>query len=292
MSSEAPAYPPVDFLAIGHICRDVVSGGFAIGGAAAYAASVAAALGCRAAIVTSATGEAEWSAELPGISVHRIAADESTIFENIYTPAGRIQIIHAVAGELAAGAVPPLWARAPVVFLGPIANEVDADIIHLFSNSIIGVGPQGWMRRWDAEGRVYQVEWESAAAVLPMAAVTFLSAEDLADPSLIDTYAHLTSLLIVTDGANGCQVYHQGDVRCFPAPEVPMVDTTGAGDIFAAAYLVRLYQTDGNFWEAAVFANRIAAHSVMYQGLVDKTRAIRQLLTGESRRAPYETGEG
>ena len=292
MSSETPAYPPVDFLALGHICRDVISGGFAVGGAAAYAAAVASALGCRAAIVTSATEEAEWSAELPGIPVHNVAANESTVFENIYTPTGRIQLIHAVADGLAADAVPPLWARAPVVFLGPIANEVDAGIIHLFSNSIIGVGPQGWMRRWDDEGRVFQVEWESAAAILPMAAVTFLSTEDLADPSLIDAYARLTPLLIVTDGANGCAVHHQGDVRRFPAPEVSVVDTTGAGDIFAAAYLVRLYQTDGNFWEAAVFANRVAAHSVMYQGLADKMGAIRQLMTGDSRWAAYETGEG
>ncbi|MBP6015398.1 MAG: hypothetical protein KA586_01650 [Candidatus Promineofilum sp.] len=292
MSSEAPAYPPVDFLAIGHICRDVVSGGFTVGGAAAYAAAVASALGCRAAIVTSATEEAEWGVELPGIAVHNVGANESTIFENIYTPTGRIQILHAVAGGLVADAVPPLWARAPVVFLGPIANEVDADMIHLFSNSIIGVGPQGWMRRWDDEGRVFQVDWESAAGVLPMATVTFLSTEDLADSSLIEAYARLTPLLIVTDGPNGCEVYHQGSVRYFPAPEVPVADTTGAGDIFAAAYLVRLYQTDGNFWEAAEFANRVAAHSVMYRGLVDKMEAVRQLLTGDSRPAIYESGEG
>jgi sugar/nucleoside kinase (ribokinase family) len=37
--------------------------------------------------------------------------------------------------------------------------------------------------------------------------------------------------------------------------------------VFAAAFLVRLYQTDGNPWEAARYANEIAARSVTQIGL-------------------------
>ncbi len=82
----------------------------------------------------------------------------------------------------------------------------------------------------------------------------------------------MAPLLIVTEGAKGCTVHYRGEARHFPAPAM------SAGDIFAAAYLVRLLQTDGNYWEAAEFANRIAAHSVTRQGLPAKMEAIRCLM--------------
>jgi sugar/nucleoside kinase (ribokinase family) len=43
-------------------------------------------------------------------------------------------------------------------------------------------------------------------------------------------------------------------------------DPTGAGDIFAAAFFVRLYLTRDP-WESARFANQIAATSVTRGGL-------------------------
>lgn len=290
MESHAPTYPPIDFLSIGHICQDVVPGGFAIGGAAAYTAAVAATLGCRAAIVTSASRQAEWSRELPGIAIHKSESRHSTIFENIYTPSGRVQIVRAVADDLLAADVPLSWARAPMVYLGPIANEVDPALIHMFSNSIVGVGPQGWMRRWDEQGRVYQVEWESTVEVLPLAAIAFLSTEDLARPALLEQYRRLAHVLVLTDGANGCTVYYQDEERVFLAPVVPLVDPTGAGDIFAASYLVRFHQTGGDLWEAAEFANLIASRSVSFSGLRAKMKAIRDLvMTGFGR--PIERAE-
>ena len=278
MESNAPTNSPIDFLSIGHICQDVTPGGFVIGGAAAYTAAVATTLGCRSAIVTSAAPEAEWSQDLPGVAIHKFESRQSTIFENVYTPSGRVQTVRGVADGLAAAHVPPLWTRAPMVYLGPIANEVEPELIHIFSNSIIGVGPQGWMRRWDEQGRVYQVEWESAAQVLPLTAIAFLSTEDLARPVLLEQYRRLSHVLVLTDGANGCTVYFQDNVRTFNAPVVRLVDATGAGDIFAASYLVRFFQTDGNLWEAAEFANRIASHSVSYRGLPAKMAAIRELV--------------
>ena len=49
---------------------------------------------------------------------------------------------------------------------------------------------------------------------------------------------------------------------------------TGAGDIFAAAFLIRLLQTDGNPSEAARFANEAAAMSVSVEGLGEKLRVL------------------
>lgn len=271
-------YPPVDFLAIGHICYDLVPGGRVAGGAAAYGASAAQVLGCRSGVVTSAAAGDTWQETFPDLVVHQIIAPATTVFENVYTAGGRQQTIHAVAGRLTREHVPAAWTRAPMIHIGPVAGEVDPAIIRLFSDSVVGVGPQGWMRRWDEDGRIYQVDWERAVEVLPLAAVTVLSTEDLADAAMLEQYRQLSPLLVVTEGARGCTVYCRAEERHFPAHAVEAVEETGAGDIFAAAYLVRFYQTDGNPWDAADFANRVAACSVTRRGLPAKMDAIRHLL--------------
>ena len=278
MSSDASSVPPIDFLAVGHICRDLAPGGWVMGGAAAYGGLTADALGCRVGVVTSGAAEDDWAAALPEVAVRQIVSPATTVFENVYGDAGRVQTVHSVAGRIGAEHVPPSWRRAPMALLGPIANEIDPALISHFSNSLIGVGPQGWLRRWDERGRVYAVDWDAAAAVLPLAAVTFVSEEDLAGAATLDEYRRLAGILVLTQGAAGCTVFCRGEARAFPAPAVAAADPTGAGDIFAAAYLVRFHQTDGNLWTAAEFANRIAAAAITRAGLPAKMGVIRQLV--------------
>ncbi len=270
-----------DYLAVGHICYDLVSNSKVMGGAAAYATATADVLGCRAAALTSSAARDEWSDQLPHVAVERLVAPRTTLFENVYEPGGRVQTVHAVAGWLAAESLPEAWSRSSIVHLAPIANEVDASMITRFSNGLVGVSPQGWMRRWDEAGRVYAVPWEEAAVTLPLAAVTFLSREDLVTPADLDQYCQYANLLVLTDGAAGCTVYWQNDVRQFPAPATVPLESTGAGDIFAAAFLVRLRQTDGDPWAAAEFANAIAARSVTQQGFAAKMAAIERLVLAE-----------
>lgn len=277
-ADDAYGPPAIDFLSIGHICHDLTPNGKVVGGAAAYTAALAAALGCRTAIVTSAAPEDDWQAVFPTIRIHQKPARSTTVFENVYTPQGRMQMIHAVADSLTDRDVPAGWRRPAIVHLGPIANEVDPTLVRLFSNSMIGVGPQGWMRRWHEDGRVFHVPWDSVADVVPFAAVTFLSLEDLVRAEDLATYQKTAGVLVVTDGRHGCTVYFHGEAREFPAVPVDVVDTTGAGDLFAAAYLVRFHQTNGDVWEAARFANRIAGKSVTVSGLPDKISVIRRLI--------------
>ena len=54
--------------------------------------------------------------------------------------------------------------------------------------------------------------------------------------------------------------------RQFSAPPQREVDPTGAGDIFAAAFFINLYETDDP-WASARFANQVAALSVTRRGL-------------------------
>lgn len=271
----------VDYLIIGHVSRDLTPSGYVAGGTAVFSARVAQALGCRTAVLTSTALDYDLDEILPGISIHRIPSKQSTIFENTYSPAGRKQTIHSVAETLTAADVPAEWRRAAIVHLGPIANEIDPGVIELFSNSLVGLTPQGWYRRWNREGQVLAREWPEAAEVLPLAAVVILSMEDIPGPATFDQIRQLAPLVVLTQQSSGCTVYFRGESRQIQALPVTEVNPTGAGDTFATAFLVRLHQTKGNPWEAAEFANRIASCSVAYDSLAKKLEAITNLLRTE-----------
>ena len=270
----------IDYLAVGHICHDLTSNGPVIGGPAAYAGGTAHVLGCRTAIVTSSTLEEEWEADLPGVTIHRIPSDQTTVFENVYSSQGRSQTVHAVAGNIESKDIPVAWQRASIVHLAPIANEVDPSILDLFSNSLVGLTPQGWMRRWDEKGRVSAGAWFAAETYLRLAAAVIISEEDLLDDDMLDNYRQWSRLLVMTQGEDGCTVFVGQEAHHFPTSSGSEVDTTGAGDIFAAAFLIRLFQTDGNPTEAASFANEAAARSIAVQSLGAKMRVLSEWKSG------------
>jgi sugar/nucleoside kinase (ribokinase family) len=257
---------PVDYLVIGHIAVDLTPHGPRIGGTAAYAALTAQALGLRVGIVTSWASEvsAERLRDIPTIN---LPSENSTTFENIYTKQGRQQHLHHVAHNIHLNAIPDPWHSAPIVHLAPIAQEVDPSLVRNFPSALIGITPQGWLRGWDSTKSVTPTEWPEASFVLQRAGAAVLSAEDLAgDESRIDEFAAASRVLAVTESANGTRLYWHGDVRRFRPPEVDEVDASGAGDIFAAAFFVRLFTTRDP-WEAARFATLLSAYSVTRTGL-------------------------
>jgi len=257
---------PVDYLAIGHVAHDLTPQGPRLGGTVAYAALTARALGMKVGIVTAAGKETSLDA-LNGIPVVSIESPRSTTFENIHTDQGRIQFLRAQASKIDYDAVPASWRSASILHLGPIADELDAVFPTEFSSAWVGVTPQGWMRRWDEEGRVSLRAWENADPVLQQAGAVVVSREDVnGDNELIEHMAHQTRMLVVTEGAEGCVLHWNGDRRRFRAPGVNETDATGAGDIFAASFFVRLLNTRDP-WEAARFATLIASRSVTRAGL-------------------------
>lgn len=263
-----------DYLVIGHIARDVTPSGQVTGGTVAYAAATAQALGCRTAVLTSAGPDFNAQAALPGIAVTSVPAAQTTTFRNRYEGDDRQQHLLQRAAYLQPWHLPDDWKHIPIVHLGPIADEVSPELIECFSSGLIGLTPQGWLRAWDDSGRVTFRPWAQAEQVLPRAAAVVLSDEDLPGESHLAPFVRRARLLVLTHGADGCTVYMGDERRHFPAPRVNQVDPTGAGDVFAAAFFIRLYQTKGNPWEAARFANRVSALSVTQPDLEAKIRQL------------------
>jgi sugar/nucleoside kinase (ribokinase family) len=257
---------PVDYLAIGHVTYDITPGGKTPGGTVLYSALTARALGLRVGVVTTCE-ESYAFPEVEGISFYSLPSETTTTFENIYTPEGRIQMLHHVADPLDLSSVPEVWRSAPIVHLAPVACEVDPTLARSFSQSTVCVTPQGFLRAWDYSGRVTSSEWPEASFVLENSSIAVLSIEDInGSEDRIEEMLRSIRILALTEGADGARVYWNGDVRHFPAPHIDEVEATGAGDIFAACFFSR-YQTTRDPWAAARFAVQLASRSVTRRGM-------------------------
>ncbi|MBN2257283.1 MAG: hypothetical protein JW704_05610 [Anaerolineaceae bacterium] len=257
---------PIDYLIIGHLTQDITSSGLQLGGTAAYAALTARALGMRVGILTSTAPDIDLS-PLDGISIHNIPADNSTTFKNVTTTSGRTQYLYHIAHSLSADMIPENWVNTPMIHIGPVAQEVSIDIIDSFSSGFIGITPQGWMRKWDENGQIRPETWLNADKILVKASAVVISIDDVqADESIITKMIQKIPILVVTEADLGARLYWNGDYRHFSPPAETEMDATGACDIFAAAFFLRMHETQDP-WESARFATLIASRSVTRCGL-------------------------
>ncbi|UCC61532.1 MAG: ribokinase [Anaerolineae bacterium] len=256
----------IDYLVIGYICKDLLPNGYTIGGTVAYSALTARNLGQRVAVVTSAASDLDYRPRLDGVLVIVQDSAATTTFENVYNQGTRQQFLRDRADCIRAESIPPAWRQAAIVHLGPLAQEMDESLAELFPHALLAATPQGWMRQWDAAGRVRPKLWDEERLPKNVRAVIF-SREDIGDDeSRFEACARRFEIVILTDGRHGSTVAWQGEVRHFPAHPTVEVDPTGAGDIFASAFLVAFKET-GDPWRAACYANCAGAASVARPGL-------------------------
>jgi 1D-myo-inositol 3-kinase len=269
------------FLTIGHVTRDLLDdGSFTVGGTVTFAALTAYRLGLASAIVTCADEAflAHLPTYLPGIALHTRTSAHTTTFANHYHDGFRVQYLHERGDSLDGNDIPAAWRSAPIVLLAPLDQELSPDIVRFFprhAGSLVAATPQGWLRRWDADGRVWPTPWQVAEQVLPSLDALILSHDDLlpfaegnrADAdAILARWSMYVPLLVATDGRYGASLYRRGVAMRFPAYPAVEVDPTGAGDVFAAAFLGHLWQ-HGDPAQAVNFANCVASFSVEKTGI-------------------------
>ncbi len=250
-----------DFLVIGHLTKDLGEEGYTLGGTAIYSALTARNLGRKVAIVTSAGPDIELEL-LEGVDLLCLPSPTTTTFRNIYRGERRSQFLYHRASPIGVDAVPLEWRDLPIVHLGPVAQELGEEMVWLFPHSLLCLTPQGWLRRWDEEGRIHTQRWEGAEKVLSSVDLLVVSEEDMrGEAASLRQHLDLPRISVVTQGAQGATLYHKGKKYRFPAPQARNVDPTGAGDVFAAAFIVRLAETESPHL-AARFANTAASLSI------------------------------
>ncbi|MBI4830469.1 MAG: hypothetical protein HY801_02725 [Candidatus Lindowbacteria bacterium] len=245
-----------DFVAVGHLCCDLMDDRQILGGSASYSSLTARRLGRSVGIVTAVAPDFPFrrTFEENSMSICGAPSTSTTIFRNTYRDGAREQFIRSVAAPIHAADVPEAWAAAPIVYICPIADEVMPGVLVRFRNSMIGIGAQGWFREWDSTGRVKRKKWANAADVARYAGAVIYSELDTDEPyALVADIAEHTPIIIVTQSSRGAELFLKSGRVHVPAYEIEEVDPTGAGDVFAAAFLVRHHEC-GDPVEAAKFA--------------------------------------
>ena len=253
---------PIDYLLIGHVTADLQADqSISLGGTASFSGLTAARLGHNVGLVTSCASDLALD-PLVGIQKWVIPSEESTTFRNEGFGRTRVQHLYSSATRITSDHIPTAWRDCPLVHFGPIAAEIDPNIVELFPNALVCLTPQGWYRQADDAGLVRHVDWPEGLPLLTRADVVVLSIEDLrGDEQKVEELAGICPLLVVTESRDGARVFYRGELRYFSAPPVEMVEDTGAGDIFAACFFHRFHITRDP-WEATRFAVQLSACSV------------------------------
>lgn len=270
-----------DFVAIGHITLDRFGDVVRPGGAALYAAVTAARMGLSAGILTSVASDYPLEAIPPDIEVIATPSPASTVFEYETGPSGRVMRVRTRARPLSPADLPGDWGDPGLVLLAPVMNEVDPAFATVFSwVGSMAATAQGWLRRFGADGVVALQSWTPPGFLLGAIQAIFVSNEDIRghEAQALQWFQRVP-IGVVTAGREGAVLYVNGEryhVRPFRVHER---DATGAGDVFAAAFLIE-YQLEGDAWQAAAAASCAAALSVEGEGFsaVPDVRTLRSAL--------------
>ena len=126
--------------------------------------------------------------------------------------------------------------------------------------------------QWDWQGR-----WmEELAPCLPHVDILFVNEDEARMLTGTTEPQGVVSALrsrgartvVLKQGGRGCQVFTPEEEFTAPGFQVPVVDTTGAGDCFAGAYVAALWR-GGTHREAARMANAVGACVVRTLGAVE-----------------------
>ncbi len=253
------------YLLVGHLTRDLTpGGGFRYGGAVLYAGLTARRLGFETLVITS-SAEKGLEYLFPELKIYHFPSPETTVFENRETPAGRKQVVHAQARPLPLKKLPAPWRRAEIVHLAPVLDELKPEEAVLFETDFLVANPQGWFRKVLPGGEVVFKKPDLSKA--PRFRALVVSEEDLGgEQALKEELQRITEILVVTKGARGAELYHAQGQIFLPTEKRPVKDTTGAGDVLAAAFFALLYAS-GKPRVALEFAQCLAGFSVTREGL-------------------------
>ena len=255
-------------LVVGHLTEDLTPQGPRLGGAAAFAGLLADRFGARVTILTATDAAFPYLDVFAGIAIRRVPSRDRTRFENRYRENGtREQTILSCAAVIPETEIRRAVGELPsgsAVFYSPVADELGgAGPLPRPDGprALAGAALQGLLRRWDNTGRV-SIRW-SPEIVGRLLSLDFVSVSEREFPEGTDLPLPIVA---VTRGRRGAMLFRPGrpttEVAAAPAAEA---DPTGAGDVFAAALLIGLWNQKP-VHQAAQLAAAAAAISVESPG--------------------------
>ena len=199
---------------------------------------------------------------------HFTLSNRITTFENRYGPEGRRQSARP-GSKIRINEVPKSVFRARAALVGAVMGEVDPQVLQLPRSGIMMLDAQGFLRHPGSRDQVIlraddllkaAVEGCDILKTDASEAEVITGTGDNRESALL---LHQTgaNIVIVTMAAEGCGIYDGRRWIRIRAPSLQAVDSTGAGDVFDAAFLAA-YLQNGDALEAGCFAASAAALSV------------------------------
>jgi sugar/nucleoside kinase (ribokinase family) len=258
------------------------------GGAAYYSTMVYRRLGLRAAVVTR-VAERDRSLlrelENAGVEVFNLRSEATTTFRNDYPSAGdpdlRLQRVDARAGPIAIEDLPDV--RARIWQIGPLTGD---DVELAMIDHCAGLGGLVGL---DVQGLTRVIVGREVRASAPAPAMDCLHDLDVlkADDTEILTYTGALDVrtavarvkdagareVLITRASAGATIYGPDAAIAIDAvPPRRMLDATGCGDTFLAAYMARRLGSD-DLRECGEFAAAAAALNIETRGAFNGTAA-------------------
>jgi hypothetical protein len=264
---------PPRFVAIGHLSFDVnviengTPSGYIPGGSAAYAALTARDHGFSTGILTSVNEDYPVQDILKGIDVRVSPSEHTSTFANYYDSCNRYQVLLASGSKITSVIIPSGWKEPDIFFAGPLLHELPADCVNWFKPKLSCLVPSGWLRRWGPSGVITHGERLPPTQGRKWNVIVVSEAEirDLSERYLFD----IGEIVCITNGGLGARIWRNDVWSAIPAISAKPIDVTGAGDTWAAAFVIALSEKpnrrDHDIEQAGIYA--AAASSIAIESV-------------------------
>lgn len=253
-----------------------------LGGSVTYVSLVAKRLEASASIISKVGGDfpeaylwwlREEGIDLSGVVKHE--AEQSTRFELEYSSdlATRTMRLKGRASPITLADLPS-QTRAKALHIAPIDGEISYELAEELKKraNVLSLDPQGLLRTFDEAGNVYCCAPTDRHLLSllnvyksSLDEITALTGQTDIKLALKGIHDFGVDNVIVTMGAKGAVLSVAGTLYNIPAcTGNPVIDPTGAGDVFIGAFLTEYTRAKDSLWCACVGS---AAASVVVEGL-------------------------
>ena len=252
---------------VGHCCLDKAIDEYRLGGSVSYINAIFNSRNITPFLIT-AFGKDFPFASILGQSGSNVIVQESqhsTIFQNIYTDNGRKQFLLKKASNIKWQSEYKNLEPVDILLLCPIADEVDFSFISELEAKLKVATIQGWLRKQNTDLSI-GTKWIDFFLLKGLDIVIF-SVEDLPEyQEIMNELVTLVSIVVVTDGKYGAEIFTKDGKYFFPSFEIIETDPTGAGDSFACGLASKYFETS-NLHEAVIYGHAIASLVVENNGI-------------------------
>lgn len=215
-----------------------------------------------------------------GIDISHVKVSRNrptTRFKLVYEDHGRVLYLQARCEDILLGDVPLDEIKGNVAVIGSIIGEVPPNVVQAVSEkaALTVSDIQGYIRKVSRDRKVYFTATPEARAVISVSDIVHgeaveakvlygeLPPKELAWNFVKDG----AGIGVVTMGPEGAYIAtSQKGYYIPPAPSGPVVDRTGAGDVFTTVFAIE-YQRNGDIKEAGAYASAAASYLIEKPGI-------------------------